>query len=79
MDRREFLKKSTIAASIPLALSACSQTSALSSATSQKLKNFLRQPGKLSWLEGQQTAYKPGSTWGKPWAQGELSKTQALK
>ncbi|MCU4677757.1 hypothetical protein N7931_19290, partial [Catenovulum sp. 2E275] len=31
------------------------------------------------WLEGQQTAYKPGSTWGKPWAQGELSKTQALK
>ncbi|MCU4676537.1 hypothetical protein N7931_12945, partial [Catenovulum sp. 2E275] len=78
MDRRDFLKKSTIAASIPVAMSAFNSAQAADLINTVKQK-ISRTAGKLSWLEGQQTAYKPGSTWGKPWAQGELSKTQALK
>ena len=80
MDRREFIKKTTIAASIPMALSACSQTAALTGTNmGEQVKKIFRQPGKLSWLDGEQANYKPGTTWGKAWAQGELAAKQNLK
>ncbi len=74
MNRREFLKKSGVAASLPLTIQALSASGA--SATS--ITGAVRKAGHLSWLEGEEAAVKAGTTWGHPWPQGELSRQQEL-
>ncbi|WP_111640656.1 exo-rhamnogalacturonan lyase family protein [Marinimicrobium alkaliphilum] len=76
MNRRDFLIKSAFAASLPVALSACQQAP-LAYAGPQTAAQE-RKPGRLSWLDGNEPTSKEGTTWGHPWAQGELSTDQAL-
>ncbi len=74
MNRREFLKRGGVAASLPLTLQALSSGCATSgSAVAPK-----RQAGRLSWLEGEEPVAKAGTTWGQPWAEGELSAQEEL-
>lgn len=75
MNRREFLKRGGLAASLPLSFQALSYTGVAPASTSVPS----RQAGRLSWLEGQEPAAKAGTTWGQPWPQGELSAQQALR
>ena len=74
MDRRQFIVNSSMAASVPFALSAtgCASTVAGQAAGQQAIKPITRLPGALSWLEGEQPAYQPGTTFGYPWPRGEL-------
>ncbi len=75
MNRREFLKRGGVAASLPLTLQALSSGCATSgSGVAPK-----RQAGRLSWLEGEEPAAKGGTTWGQPWAEGELSVQDPLR
>jgi len=74
MNRREFLKRGGVAASLPLSFQALSSgctTSGLAAAPQ-------RQTGRLSWLEGQEPAARAGTTWGQPWAKAELSAQDQL-
>ncbi|UTF60418.1 Tat pathway signal sequence domain protein [Gilvimarinus sp. DA14] len=75
MNRREFLKKGGVAASLPLALPALNSGCA-SSSPAQATQ--ARQSGHLSWLEGKEPAVKAGTTWGHPWPQGALTREQPL-
>ncbi|WP_027330717.1 hypothetical protein [Marinimicrobium agarilyticum] len=75
MNRREFLKRGGVAASLPLTLQALSS----GCATSAPAFAPTRQAGHLSWLEGEEPAVKAGTTWGQPWPEGELSTGQALR
>ena len=74
MNRREFLKRGGVAASLPLTLQALSS----GCATSGSSLAPMRQAGHLSWLEGDEPAAKAGTTWGQPWAEGELSVNDSL-
>ncbi|WP_181405113.1 Tat pathway signal sequence domain protein [Aestuariibacter sp. GS-14] len=76
MDRRAFLKQSGMAASLPLALSATG--CAVTSGTGKPLSPIKREPGTLSWVDGNAPDYQGGATWGHPWAQGALRKGQSL-
>lgn len=77
MDRRDFLKKTPLAVAIPLCISACADSSMLTK-TSLGKAGVNRKAGTLSWLDAKQTQYQPGTTWGKPWPQGELNVDQSL-
>ena len=65
MDRRTFLKQGSMAASLPLALSAsgCSTTASKMAET----PHVKRVPGTLSWVDGNAPDYQSGATWGYPW------------
>lgn len=76
MDRRTFLKQSSMAASIPLALSASGCAVSSASLVSQAVVK--RVPGTLSWVDGKAPAYQPGTTWGHPWKKGERQIGDAL-
>ncbi|WP_341939468.1 exo-rhamnogalacturonan lyase family protein [Marinimicrobium sp. C2-29] len=75
MNRREFLKRGGVAASLPLTLQAMSSgcTTMAGSVAAPP-----RQAGRLSWLEGTEPAAKGGTTWGHPWPEGELSAGESL-
>ncbi|UZJ44960.1 Tat pathway signal sequence domain protein [Marinimicrobium sp. C6131] len=64
-----------MAASLPLTLQALSSGCATSGSSSVPT----RQAGRLSWLEGDEPAVNAGTTWGQPWAVGELSVNDALR
>ena len=80
MDRRQFIKNSSMVASVPLAMTAmgCSSTVAGQAAATQAVKTPSRMPGTLSWLEGAVPSYQPGTTFGYPWPEGELAKDTPL-
>lgn len=77
MDRRTFLKQGSMAASLPLALSAsgCSTTASKVAET----PHVKRVPGTLSWVDGNAPDYQSGATWGYPWKQGERKPSDALR
>ncbi|MBE8717037.1 exo-rhamnogalacturonan lyase family protein [Cellvibrio polysaccharolyticus] len=78
MNRRDFLIKTALAASIPAAMSASGQSfPALASAGHTTA--VARQPGQLSWLDGHEPAAKTGHTWGHPWPTGQLKAGQSLR
>ena len=78
MNRRDFIKKSAAATSIPLGLSLVNTAQANGSEI--KIPALVpRQSGYLSWLEGEEPLASVGTTWGQPWAQGVLNAKQALK
>lgn len=77
MNRRDFIRKSTMAASLPLVLSANAQAS--TSGKSKANTVVHRQAGKLSWLDGTEPSHNPGTTWGQAWPQGQLQKDQGLR
>ncbi|SMF06895.1 hypothetical protein SAMN02745866_00525 [Alteromonadaceae bacterium Bs31] len=74
MNRRELLRNGALAATIPLASGL-----AFSKAHSTKKKPPRREPGYLSWLEGDEPAAHPFVCWGQPWKAGELAKGEGLK
>lgn len=74
MNRRDFIKTGSLAASLPLSLSMATQAQSLSTK-----KTIIRPAGTLSWLEGTEPQDKAGTTWGQPWAQGELDRAQSLR
>ncbi|MDP5030465.1 hypothetical protein [Paraglaciecola sp.] len=76
MNRRDFLIKSSMAASLPLAMSTSGQ--ALSMANQTKQAAVSRQAGSLTWLDGQAPHLNAGQTWGQPWRKGQLQKSQPL-
>jgi hypothetical protein len=79
MDRRQFLKRGAVAASIPVASQALTACQTMSAAGVSAAKSPQRKPGHLGWLEGHEPAVKGGATWGQAWPQGELGKKQALR
>ena len=74
MNRRDFIKTGSLAASLPLSLSMTAQAQSLS-----PKKPTIRPAGTLSWLEGTEPQDKSGTTWGQPWAQGQLKTGQSLR
>lgn len=72
-----FLKQSSMAASLPLALSAagCAKTPLGVKRAEPAIKRI---PGTLSWVDGKAPDYQAGATWGYPWKQGELSPNDPL-
>ncbi|KXI27591.1 exo-rhamnogalacturonan lyase family protein [Paraglaciecola hydrolytica] len=74
MNRRDFIKTGSLAASLPLALSMATQAQ-----TPLVKKPITRQTGTLSWLEGKEPQDKAGTTWGQPWAKGQLKAGQSLR
>jgi len=73
MNRREFLKRGALTASLPLAAQALSVAAMPESDSSPA-----RKIGYLSWLEGTEAVVNPGTTWGQAWARGELQAQEAL-
>ncbi len=74
MNRRDFLKQGTLAAStLPAALSVSLPAALSSSAMADTLSSnkVNRTAGKLSWLEGDSPALTRGTTWGQPWPRGQ--------
>lgn len=73
MDRREFLKRGALTASLPLALQSLGP-----GAIAAPVPPPARKAGYLSWLEDTEPSVNPGTTWGQAWAKGELSKGEPL-
>ena len=78
MNRRDFIKKSAMIASIPLGTSLVNTAQAKSPGITIPAI-VPRQSGYLSWLEKQNPEISLGTTWGQPWAQGILNAKQALR
>lgn len=73
MNRRDFIKTGSLAASLPLSLSMTAQAQ-----STPPKKPINRTAGTLSWLEGVEPLDKAGTTWGQPWSQGQLKRGQSL-
>ncbi|MGL6161324.1 exo-rhamnogalacturonan lyase family protein [Microbulbifer sp.] len=76
MDRRDFLKKGALAASLPLAGQGMHTASA--PALLRSPLPPLRKEGHLSWLDGEEPVVKSGATWGQAWPRGVLEPGRAL-
>lgn len=77
MNRRDFLIKSSMAASLPMAMSATAQSNKVV-AKAVKNKPTARKAGCLSWLDAQAPKIDIGTTWGQPWPKGQLKVNQSL-
>ncbi len=79
MDRREFIIRSGVAASVPFSLTACSTSTKPSSGTPlQSSKKIERIKGALNWLDGDKPGELKGTTFGYPWKQGALREGEPL-
>lgn len=78
MDRRDFLKKGALAASLPLA-GQTMQTALASSPAPLSPISPLRKAGHLGWLDGEEPSVKSGATWGQAWPRGALEPGQPLR
>lgn len=80
MNRRDFIKKTSVAASIPLGLSFTDSLLARTQESGITIPSVIpRKMGYLTWLDGQQPNVLKGTTWGQPWAKGTLNAKQPLK
>ncbi len=75
MDRRDFLKTSTLATSLLPGFSHAGNSP--SAHKSANIPEVLPE-GRLFWLDRTESAYHAGITWGKPWPAGELLKEETL-
>ena len=79
MDRREFIIRSGVAASVPFSLTSCSaSTKPASGMPLQSSKKIERIKGALNWLDGDEPGELKGTTFGYPWKQGTLRKGEPL-
>jgi hypothetical protein len=78
MNRRDFIIKGGIAATLPLSLSATGQTQERFDGLASSNK-VTRKAGTLSWLDGQAPGLNVGTTWGQAWGQGQLKVGQSLR
>ena len=78
MNRRDFLIKTALATSIPVAMSASGQAFSLP-ASASSVAPVQRQSGHLSWLDGKEPDANTGATWGHPWPKGQLKTGQSLR
>ncbi len=74
MKRRDFVKNSALASSLPIAMGALK--SLAGDATSANPVS--RPPGSLTWLEGGAPSVSAGPVWGQPWPQGMHSPKTAF-
>lgn len=74
MNRRDFVIKGALVASLPIALA----NAQAPSKESAKRPKFDAKTGEIHWLAGSAPAAKTGATFGLPWPQGSLQKSEAL-
>lgn len=77
MNRRDFLIKSALAASIPAAMPALAQTWQPGTTAAARPRPE-RPRGTLSWLDGDEPRALTGTSWGHAWAQGQLKKGEPV-